>query len=165
MSINNIEELCKELLELKRQSTDIAKRISRLEDVLSDEIATYEMLAYEEFDDEGFCDVSGSQSSRSSIKPTWSTSASARAEMSKAEEVEYTGIHAAEIADLGFSTRVCNIFERNCIYQLGDLLDTTESELKEMRYLGAACLKEIKDVLLGMGCTLKKESRYYRRRS
>jgi DNA-directed RNA polymerase alpha subunit len=55
------------------------------------------------------------------------------------------------------TTRVRNVLGQNGIHTLGDLLQLTEFELRDMRNLGAISLANIKVKLDSMGLKLKED--------
>lgn len=60
------------------------------------------------------------------------------------------------IEELDFSIRSFNCLKRAQIYTVGDLVNTTEEEMKKIRNLGAKSMEEVVKKLREMGLSLKK---------
>ncbi len=60
------------------------------------------------------------------------------------------------IEELDFSIRSFNCLKRAQIYTVGDLVNTTEEEMKKIRNLGAKSMEEVVKKLHEMGLSLKK---------
>lgn len=59
------------------------------------------------------------------------------------------------VEKLGFSKRVMNVFRDNEINTVGDIIDTTENELKQLRNFGKHCVDEVKYKLSELNLKLK----------
>lgn len=59
------------------------------------------------------------------------------------------------VEKLGFSKRVMNVFRDNEINTVGDIIDTTENEMKQLRNFGKHCVDEVKYKLSELNLKLK----------
>lgn len=59
------------------------------------------------------------------------------------------------VEKLGFSKRVMNVFRDNEINTIGDIIDTTENEMKQLRNFGKHCIDEVKYKLSELNLKLK----------